>query len=109
MNFSSRIFNKTKSNNQLIGNWLSDLHDAETNNAIGNVKITFTADGELIYVICGDNKNQIIHMTYAVDGNILITDQPSHPHIERTEYFFINENTLVLKFNGEESRFVKLV
>jgi len=67
----------------------------------------FTNDGKLSYAIREGDKNQIINMIYSIDGNILVTDQPSHPQVERTEYTFIDENILILKFNGEESRFLK--
>jgi hypothetical protein len=106
MSFLKRIFDK-KSDNPLVGEWYSDLTDEKTKGTIGDVIVTFTNDKKLIYAIVDGHKKQIINMVYFIDGNTLITDQPSNPQKERTEYYFINADTLILKFNNEESRFVR--
>jgi hypothetical protein len=106
MSFLRNLFTKP-ANKLLLGQWYSDLTDEKTHNSIGDVKITFTKDGKLIYEIRETEVLQIINMTYLVNGNTLITDQPSHPKIEKTEFLLIDGKTLVLTFNGEEAVFNK--
>ncbi len=107
MSFLKNLFNKQTDKNQLIGNWFSDLKDEKTKISIGEVEIIFVEDGKMIYKIKEGDTIQIINMIYSVDGNILITDQPSYPKEERTEFVLIDEKTLILKFQGEESKFYK--
>jgi len=107
MSFISKIFGKKELDSPLFGTWFSDFNDEKTKAGFGNVKMTFTKDGKLIYEIREGDKRQIITMIYSFEGNSIITDQPSHPRIEKTEYLIINENALILKLNGEEGCFIK--
>ena len=73
-------------NKMLIGTWISDPKDTESIRRFGNVKLHFTADGRLIYIIPGEEKDQKMFLTYRVENNILITDQPSVPREERANF-----------------------
>lgn len=106
MSLFSKIFSK-KSNNPFLGIWYSDLNDQNTKSKIGNVKMIFTEDGKLTYEIIENNQKQIINMIYVVDGSSLITNQPSHPKQEKTNFEFINKEKLILEFNNDRSQFVK--
>lgn len=46
----------------------------------------FREDGQLIYTIHSNEKDEIILMIYEVDGDLLITDQPSSPNREVTKF-----------------------
>ncbi len=46
--------------------------------------------------------------SYSIKGNKLITDQPSKPRIEETEFSLIDDSTLELNHNGEISIFKKV-
>src|SRR5687767_6005453 len=46
----------------------------------------FRADGRLFYSVLADDRWQIIHLRYEVDGQELITDQPSRPRKERSRF-----------------------
>jgi len=107
MSFLSKIFGQKKLNHPLIGEWNSDLSDENTKNSIGNVSMIFSDDGKLVYKIKEGNKLQIINLVYSIDGNLLITDQPSRTQIEKTEYTLPDENTLILQFEGETTRYIK--
>lgn len=107
MGFLNRIFNKSDIEKRLIGNWFSDLNDELTRDTTGDVKMSFTPGKELIYEIREKDKRQIIFMTFVVKGNKIITDQPSHPQKEESEFYFDDDDKLIIKFDGIEGRFIK--
>lgn len=84
-----------ESNNELLlGTWISDPQDIESIRKFGNVKLHFTADGKLIYTIHGEYKDQKIFLTYRVENNVLIIDQPSDPREERAKFQITEEGKL---------------
>jgi len=105
MGFFSGIFNSPSIHKRLVGDWFSDLTDDKTANEVGDVKLTFDNGNRLTYLIRALDKSQVINMTYSIKGNIIITDQPSNPHKEETEFHFVGDDILVLKFSGVETRF----
>jgi hypothetical protein len=95
---------------RLEGTWVSDMQDKATRDNIGDVKMIFTSDGKLVYEINTGNTLQKINMIWWTEGDTLFTDQPSHPRQESTKYTFENDNnTLVLEFEGEKTRFKRKV
>jgi hypothetical protein len=92
-------------NANLIGTWNSDESDEATQKALGKVTMTFTEDGKLIYDIFEGSKQQRMSMTYKVQGNTIISDQPSHPQGQRTKYKIENDDKLILDFEGEKTIF----
>lgn len=62
------------------------------------------SDGTMDYVIHEDGKLQIMKFMYRIEGDQLITNQPSKPREERTTFRFDGDE-LVLVYDGEESRF----
>lgn len=93
--------------NSLIGIWKSDPNDKSTQDLYGNVMMNFQESGDLLYHIFLDEKEQIILMTYLVDNDSLITDQPSSPQREITK-FQLSEDRLILYFEGGISVFIKV-
>ena len=67
---------------EIIGTWRLDPNDLRSQQMYGNVSFEFKKNGELIYTIHINNKEQKILMNYEIKGNLLITDQPSNPHKE---------------------------
>ena len=63
----------------------------------------FKVNGELIYTLHSDIKDEIIIMTYQIKGGVLITDQLSSPHLEETKFVLTFDNKLELFFNGHRS------
>jgi len=47
-------------------------------------------------------------LTYTVQGNILVTNQPSNPRQERTQFDFTNEGELVLTYDSVETVYTRL-
>lgn len=91
----------------LIGIWQADPNDVVTQQLYGNVTLDFRSNGELIYTIKEEDKEQKIFMIYEVKGKFLITDQPSSPQKEITEYYLTDE-FLELNFNGAKSKYIRV-
>ena len=107
MSFLKRIFGASGLEKRIIGDWFSDLSDEKTASEIGDIKMSFNNDGKLVYEINEHDKTQIIYLTFLIEGNKLITDQPSHPKKEETEVYFDEGDRLILKFDGVKTRFIK--
>jgi hypothetical protein len=69
----------------------------------GHATIEFREDGFLKYTIHGYETDEVILLSYRIDGNQLITDQPSKPKTERTEFSFSDDGLLLLYFDGVPS------
>lgn len=98
-----------KTNSELLlGTWISDSEDIESIQKFGNVKLHFTEDGQLIYTIFNEHKDQKIFLTYRVENNVLITDQPSDPREERTKFQITEEGRLEQECSdGGISRYIR--
>lgn len=94
--------------NKLLGTWIQDPKDTESIRRFRNVKLHFTADGQLVYTILGDEKDQKIFLTYRVENNILITDQPSDPREERTKFRITADGKLEQEFPVPRRRHIAL-
>ena len=83
----------SSSREDLLGVWQAE-----------GVEIVFRSDGTMDYTAIEPGKRQIMKLTYRIDGDEIISNQPSAPREERTKYSFEN-GTLVLVFDGERSTF----
>ena|SRR3989442_15505820 len=66
--------------------------------------LEFRPDGRVAYVVNSDGKQQTILLTWRIDGEELVTDQPSAPNEERTRFRF-EGRSLIVAVGGIESRF----
>jgi hypothetical protein len=82
---------------QLVGSWRTDPSDASSLREYGDVSLRFEKGGKLVYTVHLPNREQIMHLTYRVDGNWLVTNQPSSPREERTEFCFTSDGRLAVK------------
>ena len=94
---------------EIIGVWKLDPSDIKSKQMYGNVSIEFKSTGELIYIVHLKDKEQKMFMTYEIKGNLLVTDQPSTPNKEETEFRILPDNKLELSFGGIKSIYVKTV
>jgi hypothetical protein len=94
-------------NNELIGVWNSDQSDEATKENTGNVKMTFTEDGKLIYDINTGSKVQRMNLVYKIDGDNIISDQPSHPQKQSSKFKVEDSNRLIIEFEGEKAVFIR--
>jgi len=82
----------------LIGDWFGT--------AAGKpVRLEFKVDGHLDYEIGSNGHRQIMLLAYRVDGDVILTDQPSHAQEERTAFRFDGDGKLVLSFGGIDATF----
>jgi hypothetical protein len=85
----------------LIGKWLSEPGGGE------DTALEFMEGGRLDYTIHGVEKDQKIFLTYRVENNTLITDQPSHPREERTPFILTEDGKLVLVYGDQRSTYIR--
>jgi len=90
--------------NDLIGIWKTDPNDIVTQQSYGNVIMDFRANGELIYTVIENDKEQKIFMTYEVKGSSLVTDQISFPQKVVTD-FVLTGQSLELNIDGLKSKY----
>lgn len=93
---------------RLIGKWKSDPGDPATQANYGDVTQAFHEDGRLTYIIHSPEKDQVMRLVYKVDGDELVTDQPSAPAEHRTKFSFDERGRLILEDEGERSQFVRV-
>jgi|ERR1700694_5861857 len=93
----------------ILGVWKSNLNDEATIKNYGSVVLEFKSNGELIYTINEEGKQQVIRMTYEVVNNKIITDQPSQPGKEETDFrVFSDGKELELIYNGAVSKYIRV-
>jgi len=73
---------------------------------VRRVPLEFGDGGGLLYTIRGQETDQIIMLRYKVEGSTIVTNQPSEPRVERTQ-FSLADDTLTLSFGGVPYRFVR--
>lgn len=96
-----RIFKRPKSPaTPLLGCWqLMRSDDGSTECA----EVDFRPDGHLLYSVRTGDRWQIMKLVYKVEGDVLITDQPSSPRKERTRFALRENGNLMLEFGGRRS------
>jgi hypothetical protein len=68
----------------------------------------FGSDGSLQYSIKLPDRTQIMNLTYAVSGDVIISNQPSAPGEERTRFTLEADGRLELDHGGTRSWFEKV-
>ncbi|MHB9002151.1 MAG: hypothetical protein ACYC7A_22550 [Thermoanaerobaculia bacterium] len=85
----------------LIGTWEIDPADHNAIHKLGRTIVEFKEDGSLTYqIITNDGKRQVMFLTYVVDGNTIVTNQPSHPREDRTLFELLSSDELRLTNRG---------
>ena len=92
----------------LLGKWVTDPADVRALEVYGRVVIQFEANGALVYSIRQADRAQEIFLTYYLDGDELVTNQPSAPRAERSRYQVTADGKLCLEQDGIVSRYVRL-
>lgn len=88
----------------LIGTWVSDPEDTANIQQFGKYTLYFTIDGQLIQTIIGKGK---MFLTWRVEDNVLIIDQPSDPREDRIPFSITPDGKLTLVYEGQESKYVR--
>ena len=93
--------------NILIGS--QKLVEADPSLDLGeNDEMYFSESGDLLYAIDAGSKQQIMNLTYKVDSEFLITDQPSNPNVQRTRYNIEEGGILILDNEGALAKYQKI-
>jgi len=93
---------------KLAGCWETDPACERTQELYGRVIVDFSPEGLMVWTLFEDGKQKKIYLTYELDGEFLVTDQPSHPKIERTRFRFLDDDHLLLAYGGKESTFRRI-
>lgn len=80
--------------------FLGEWRQLEPDPHPGSIFITFAAGGRLRYTIETATVQHIL-LNWRIDGDFLVTDQPSAPREERTSFRFPWSSRLVLERLGE--------
>jgi hypothetical protein len=91
----------------LVGKWRVDPADREAISEYGDVLLDFLPNGGLTYTIHTEGTRQIVLLTYRVEGDVLITDQPSDSREERTRFEIRSDGKLVLLYEHRPSTYVR--
>lgn len=91
----------------IVGCWTTDPTDHEEIRMYGRVSLSFSPGGALEYTIHEDGKRQIIWLTYRIEGEEIVTDQPSNPREERTRFAIVDDR-LYLSLGGGHGRYVRV-
>lgn len=81
----------------MIGDWFGVVGGQQ-------IHMDFREDGSVLYEIYGDNRRQTILLTYRIEGDVLVTDQPTRPQEVRTAFRF-KDGQLVLTLDGVETTY----
>jgi DNA-binding beta-propeller fold protein YncE len=84
---------------RVLGRWFGEVEGEP-------VALDFRPDGELLYVVKTDGQLSAIQMTWRIEGDVLVTDQPSHPREERSR-LDLDDARLVVTFDGRATEFVR--
>ena len=98
----SRSHDRTSDATRLVGCWHRTRADAPADGEVG-VELEFRPDGTLHYAIDTGGRWQIARLTYHVEGDVLVTNQPSAPAQSRTTFEVLDDGSLLLDYEGERS------
>jgi hypothetical protein len=92
---------------ELTGRWVTDPEDHQSLREHGRISMEFLGDGRLFYTVHGDGNAHVMLLTYVVEGENIVTDQPSSPGKESTPYRLTEDGKLVLISEGYQSFYVR--
>jgi hypothetical protein len=91
----------------LLGIWHSDPGDGTGKAQYGRATLDFRDDGRLTYSTTEEGREQRIELTFRVEGDVIVTDQPSSRREEHTRFSIEGGNRLSLWFQGEQSMYLR--
>jgi len=94
------------SDERLLGTWRLVKSAGEIDSGDG-ITMTFMDNGRILYVIHRKDSDEIMNLVFTVDGDRLVTNQPSRPKAESTKFLFDGEGHLVLDYGGSKTWFAR--
>jgi hypothetical protein len=93
----------------LVGGWEVSSDEREILASMGEVGFRFFPNGRMIYYTGGqDGEYDISLLVYRVEGDVIVTDQPSHPDESEQPFRFEARGDLELWFSGRWVRFRRI-
>jgi hypothetical protein len=89
---------------RLFGLWVSEPTESEN----GTTRLHFFENGDLLYVVRSEQRDEVSRLTYTTQGDVIISDQPSVPRKEATKYFIDEDGFLLLEHGGVRSRYRRI-
>ncbi len=99
----------TELRSMLLGRWRLDQGDKGAVERYGNTRLEFREDGTLLYTIVGSQKDEIAVLRFRVEGNVLVTDQPSAPREERTQFDIGADDRLFLNDDQGGAHYLRVL
>jgi len=93
---------------KLFGKWVLKAVDGARCERSNKETIKFKPNGILLYGFISEGKTQYAILTYDIQGDKIISDQPTAPRLEKSEYNLLDDNTLQLHYDNQISIFWKL-
>jgi hypothetical protein len=87
----------------LLGLWMIDPES----NPGEIVTMEFKENGQLIYTLIGEEKDYVSLLTYRIENDILITDQPSAPREAKGKFSITPEGKLVIVYDNLPYQYVR--
>ncbi len=91
---------------RVLGTWHLVKSDGGIDTGDG-VTMTFMGNGRLLYIIHQKDSDEIMNLVFSIDGDCLLTDQPSRPQMASTRISFDGEGHLVLDYDGSKTWFAR--
>ncbi len=81
---------------RLVGAWRTDPEDSQALREYGDVSLDFARNGALIYTVYDQGQRLIMLLMYRIEGDELVTTQPSEPGEHRTRFEITDAGNLIL-------------
>ena len=103
MGILSALFpRKNREPNALVGCWQIIKTEGQPYEP---AEADFQDDGRLYYSVLSGERWGIMKLRYRIEGDTLVTDQPSSPREERSRFVLAPDGTLTIEFGGDKSVF----
>ena len=73
------------------------------------VEMEFEPFGRLIYGVLEGERWQIMLLIYRVEADVIVSNQPSAPHEERTRFVITENGNLMLDWLGQPAIFERIL
>jgi hypothetical protein len=95
------------SERRLAGSWKTDQRIPSAPPQDGDVVIDFREDGTATYSIYYEDRRDIVHLSYRVENDQLVTEQSGSRPVS-TKLAFERDGSLLLWFIGIKGRFLRV-
>jgi|GEM_PF-5568964 len=94
---------------RLLGTWvISPANEAGIREQFGASSFEFLPAGKLLYRVDEGDREHLMPMTWRLEGSTIVTDDPEDPREERTAYRFLDADTLLLEYEGDNVLYVRV-